>query len=226
MDENISTAALMVGLSSAWLHLSFPPFPASIQQSKVVHNFSSSYSQNPERTKKCTPVLLDEALPYAAEASLCLFHLAVKIRCKNSLLGREASPQQTFCETNGLCLHRESICYWKMAVAGGRIGDARSCVSMPWLFRVFYYGACLHHRGLLAGKSEQRVILSLRVFEIAALSLKVRDRWQKWPKPQCCPPRRWACADVMTLEWILIGKWWGKQCRNRKEDEDEEEEHL
>ena len=110
--------------------------------------------------------------------------------------------------------------------AGGRIGDARSCVSMPWLFRVFYYGACLHHRGLLAGKSERIVILSLRVFEIAALSLKEKYRWQKWPKPQCCPPRRWACANVMTLEWILIGKWWGKQCRNRKEDEDEEKEHL
>ena len=36
MDENISTAALIVGVSTAWLHLSFPPFPASILQSKAV----------------------------------------------------------------------------------------------------------------------------------------------------------------------------------------------
>ena len=36
MDENISTAALMVWVSSAWLHLSFPPFPACILQSKAV----------------------------------------------------------------------------------------------------------------------------------------------------------------------------------------------
>ena len=41
MDENISTAALMGGLSSAWLHLSLPPFPASIQQSKAVEILSS-----------------------------------------------------------------------------------------------------------------------------------------------------------------------------------------
>ena len=36
MDANISTAALMVWVSSAWLHLSFPPFPACILQSKAV----------------------------------------------------------------------------------------------------------------------------------------------------------------------------------------------
>ena len=36
MDETISTAALMAGLSFAWLHLKFPPFPASILQSKAV----------------------------------------------------------------------------------------------------------------------------------------------------------------------------------------------
>ena len=40
MDENISTAlstaAFMVTVSSAWLHLSFPPFPAWILQSKAV----------------------------------------------------------------------------------------------------------------------------------------------------------------------------------------------
>ena len=38
MEGNISTAALMVWLSSAWLHLSFPPFPASILKSKAVQH--------------------------------------------------------------------------------------------------------------------------------------------------------------------------------------------
>ena len=39
MDENISTAALMAWVNSAWLHLSlsFPLFPAIILKSKAVH---------------------------------------------------------------------------------------------------------------------------------------------------------------------------------------------
>ena len=36
MDEKIYTAAFMVWVSSAWLHLSFPPFRACILQSEVV----------------------------------------------------------------------------------------------------------------------------------------------------------------------------------------------
>ena len=36
MDENISTAALMAWVNSAWLHLIFHPFPACILQSKAV----------------------------------------------------------------------------------------------------------------------------------------------------------------------------------------------
>ena len=61
MDANISTAALMVWVSSAWLHLSFPPFPACILQLKAVDPvlcityYFRTCNCRPNYKRKCRP---------------------------------------------------------------------------------------------------------------------------------------------------------------------------